>query len=207
MTRKVHLLRAVYLLKNRIAEIRGETTIDLETYSQEQCFRDEVAKSKICELESQIESLERKLFEEEETKRIADARDAYFTTEEGAARKIELEAAIKGKIEEWKNFELQIIEAIENRLHEFLGSHWGVERYDKVYLKIGIIDAEKSAAERRTFFFGQKIEIRYDERPFLKTDKEWFECNIGTCGGFDMRGGETVGERAKFYIDTGKLLR
>ena len=64
----------------------------------------------------------------------------------------------------------------------------------------------KSTSERREFFFGHDIEVRCEERSFPGNNKECFECNIGTCGSFDMRCGATVGERAMFYADAGKLL-
>lgn len=206
MTRKENLLIEICRMKNCIAAVKGDEQIDVEQYSHSARFYREAKESKEYELKEWLENLTNSYERMVEEKRIADARAAYYTTPEGAAHKARLEETIERKAAEWEDLKRRTAESIETRIRRVMGTHWGVEWLDKGYLKIGIIDAEKSTAERRKFFFGQEIEIRYDERPFLKTAKEWFECNIGTCDGFAMRGGATVGERAMFYADAGKLL-
>lgn len=140
-----------------------------------------------------------------EQKRIADAREAYYTTPEGAAHKARLEESIEKRIAAWKEVDRETSDAIENRLRQLMGVHWSIKRLDKGYLSIGVIDAENSTPERREFLFGQEIDIRYEERSFF-SDEERFECHCGTCGSFAMDGGATVGERALFYMGIGKLF-
>lgn len=209
MTRKENLLKEVYLLKNRIAEVKGEQTIDVEIYSQGRRFRDEAAKSKVYEFESRIKSLKKSLAEAIEQKRVAEARNAYFATPEGAAHKARIEEAIETKIAAWKQTEQHLIADIENRLHHTLGTHWGVCGFtnysDGCTLCIGIIDAEKSTEDHRVFLFGQTTDIRYSARSWCK-ERERFEINIGTCGSCSLIGGESEGEYSRFYIGIGFLF-
>ena len=206
MTRKENLLIEICRMNNRIAALRGDEQIDVEQYSYSVRFYREAKESKENELKKRLENLDRFYERAVEEKRFSDARVAYYATPEGAAHKARLEKSIEKKIAEMDDLNRLTIEAIENSLRRLLGAYWGVKWLDKGYLKLGVIDAAKSTSEQREFFFGQYIDVRYDERPFLKNDKECFECNIGTCGGFDMRGSATVGERAMFYADAGKLL-
>ncbi len=209
MTRKENLLKEVYLLKNRTAEMEGKQTIDIDAYSQGWRFRDEAAKSKVYELESRIESSKKSLAEIIEQKRVAEARDAYFATPEGAAHKARLEGAIETKSTAWKQTEQQLISDIENRLHHTLGAHWGVCGFtnysDCCTLCIGIIDAEKSTEDHRVFIFGQTTDIRYSARSWCE-ERERLEINIGTCGSCSLIGGESEGEYSRFYIGIGFLF-
>lgn len=204
MTRKENLLKEVYLLKNRIAAIKGDQPLDLETPMAKGRFYDDLRKSKAYEMESELQSLTRTYERLVEEKRCTEIREAYYATPEGAVRKAKLEAAIETKIEEWKAAERCTTVDIEQRIEQALGMHWGVKRYDKGFLCIGVIDPAESTPHRREFFFGQSIEIRYEERPYFEHG-ERFECNCGSCGNFSMQGGTEVGERALFYVGIGKL--
>lgn len=206
MTRKENLLIEICRMNNRIAALRGDEQLDVEQYSRSGRFYREAKESRENELKKQLEDLNHSYERTVEDKRFAEARAAYYATPEGTAHKARLEKSIERKLAEMEASNRSTLDAIENSLRQLLGVHWGVKWLDKGYLKLGVIDAAKSTPEQREFFFGQYIDVRYDERPFLKNDKECFECNIGTCGGFDMRGCATVGERAMFYADAGKLL-
>lgn len=191
-------------MRNRIAAVEGDEQIDVEQYSHSARFYREVEENKAYRLEEQLESLTASYERAVEQKRLSDARAAYYVTPEGAAHKARLEEAIEKKIAEWAESDRRTAEAIETRIRQLMGTHWGVERLDKGYLKIGIIDAAKSTAERREFFFGQEIEIRYEEHNFFE-GKERFDSDCCTAGCYSMLGGHTVGERAMFYVGVGKL--
>lgn len=206
MTRKETLLKESYLLKNRIAELTGGQQIDVEACLQDWRFSREAANLKVYELESRIEILKMHYAAAVEEKRLSEVRDAYFATAEGGAHKARLEASIEKKIAEWEESNRRTAEAIEIRIRQLLGVHWGVKRYDKGYLVLGVIDTEHSTSEQREFYFGQDLEVRYEEHPFLMKDQDRFDCNIGTCGGFALAGGATEGERARFYVGAGRLL-
>lgn len=206
MTRKEKLLIEVYRLKNRIAEFKGEKQTDIEEYSKHRPFKDEACNDTMCGLEFKIETLEKSYEKIVEEKHIADAREAYYATTEGAAHKTLLEKAIEEKIAEWKEMDRETSDAIECRLQQLMGVHWNIKRLDKGHLTIGIIDAENTTPERREFFFGQEINIRYEEHYYLFSDKERFECNCGACGSFAMDGGTTISEQAMFYVGIGKLF-
>ena len=88
------------------------------------------------ELKERLENLNRSYERAVEEKRLADARDAYYATSEGAAHKARLEKAIEQKIAEREDLRRLTIEAIENSLRQLMGVHWGVKRFDSGYLEI-----------------------------------------------------------------------
>ena len=57
MTRKEKLLVEIYDLRNQIAEIKGNTIVNIEKFSQTRKFRDEAAEWKEFELKLRIEEL------------------------------------------------------------------------------------------------------------------------------------------------------
>lgn len=107
-------------------------------------------------------------------------------------------------ISSWKAYDAEITSTIEQRLQQELGNHWGVCRLNNGYLEIAVIDTKKSTPEQRAYYFGQSIDIRYEQRNWMTKDEK-FECNCGSCGPFNMEGGSVVGERATFYIGIGQL--
>ena len=59
MTRKENLLVEIYNLRNQIAEIKGNTIVNNEEFSQTRKFRDEAAEWKEFELKLRIEELKK----------------------------------------------------------------------------------------------------------------------------------------------------
>lgn len=204
MARKENLLIEIYHLKNRIAAVNGDVQIDVDQYRQSPRFYRELKESKEYKLKERLENLTKSYERAIEEKRMIDVREAYYATPEGAAHKSRMEEAIEKKITEWKDLNRRTAERIESRIRRIMGAHWGVKRFDKGYLCIGVIDAGQTTPKQREFFFGQEIEIRYEWNS-IYSKRERFECNCGTCGSFAMSGGATVGERAMFYVGLGAL--
>nr|DAO74593.1 MAG TPA: hypothetical protein [Caudoviricetes sp.] len=204
MTRKENLLKEVYNLQNQINEINGTEQKDVEAYASTWQFVRELKQWKINELEQRINNLDKEYQTAVGKKAQEMLRDAYFATPEGAAHKVRLETAIEAKIKEWEQTEQRSIMEIERCIQQLLGMHWGIIDCKQGYLNIGVIDAAKSTAEQREFFFGQHIEIYYNENCYL-SGRERFESNCCTAGSYSMTGGTTVGERAMFYVGIGKL--
>ena len=61
MTRKENLLIEIYNLRNQISEIKGNTLVNIEEFSQTRKFRDEAAEWKEFELKLRIEELKKHL--------------------------------------------------------------------------------------------------------------------------------------------------
>ena len=57
MTRKENLLVEIYNLRNQISEIKGNTIVNIEEFSQTRKFRDEAVSWKEIELKLRIEQL------------------------------------------------------------------------------------------------------------------------------------------------------
>jgi hypothetical protein len=202
--KKEELARAIFEQHNRINELNGKQVIAIDS---------PLAKHKIWEscklgkaqLEHELEELKRSydalVAKNKHQAKVA----AYYATPEGAVIKAETEKAMDRKAKEWDKLDKATRERLDKSIHSILGKNWGIARYKKGYVEIGVIDAGKSTQERREFFFGQTIDIRYEERHWLDK-REILECNCGSCGGFSMEGGTTVGERAMFYIGIGRLF-
>jgi hypothetical protein len=202
--KKEELAKAIFEEENRLRELNGERPVDLESPQMKGKIRDCAKRTKY-DLEGELERLQRR-YADQKLRKEHDAKvAAYYATPEGAAFKAETERAMERKIEEWKEFDTATTEILEQTIQAVLGKDWGVDRYKKGYVEVGVIDAEKSTPEMRRFYFGQYIEIRCEER-YWSDNREIFEANCGSCGSFGMEGGATVVERAMFYAGIGRLF-
>lgn len=199
------LLKEVYRLRNLISGERGTQQIDLDNIESDYRFQRELRESKGYELREQIDALNREYIRIVDDKQRQARNDVYFASPEGAAHKQRLEEAIAQKRQAWKEHMQQSALFIESRLQQTLGPHWGVSRYSEEHMTISIIDAAGSTPQRREYYFGQDIDIWYEDRMGRGTNVR-FRANCGTTGSFEMEGGGTVGERALFYVGVGRLL-
>jgi|GEM_PF-2056062 len=206
MWTKKDLLKEVYRLRNMIAVEKGTQQIALDKLESDYRFQRELRDSKGYELREQIDALNREYTRIVEDKQRKVRNDAYFATPEGAAHKRRLEEAIAQRQQAWKEHLRQSISFIEGRLQQTLGPHWGVSRYNEEHMIIGVIDAAGSTPQQRKYYFGQDIDIWYEDRMGRGTNNARFRANCGTTGSFEMEGGGTVGERAMFYVGIGRLL-
>ncbi len=201
MTRKQNLLVEVYQMKNKIAALNGEPQADLEEVVRNPQFYLDADRETVESLQAKIKELNKSY------DKVVKARQsvvAPIAKESAATRKARIKADFERKKQEWTKAEAQTKATIEERLQILLGEHWGIKTFEKGYLCIGVIDEENTIDEQRDFFRAQTVDIRY-EHNFL-SDGYRFTCNFGTTGGFDMTGGEAIGERAQFYAGVGRLL-
>lgn len=188
-----------------IAGEKGTPQIALDKLESDYRFQRELRDSKGYELREQIDALNREYTRIVDDKQRKVRNDAYFATPEGAAHKWRLEEAIAQRQQSWSEHVQQSTLFLESRLQQTLGLHWGVSSYGKEQMTIGVIDTVRSTPQRREYYFGQDIDIWYEDRTGHGTDVR-FHANCGTTGSFEMEGGGTVGERAMFYVGVGRLL-
>lgn len=205
MWTKKDLLKEVYRLRNMIAGEKGTPQIALDKLESDYRFQRELRESKGYELREQIDALNREYTRIVEDKQRKVRNDAYFATPEGAAHKWRLEEAIAQRQQSWSEHVQQSTLFLESRLQQTLGLHWGVSSYGKEQMTIGVIDVPGSTPQQRKYYFGQDIDIWYEDRTGHGTDVR-FHANCGTTGSFSMEGGGAVGERAAFYVGVGRLL-
>lgn len=205
MAQKIDLLREVYRLKNLIAEVHGLKKTNIAEWEKTFQFHKELKAARIYDLNEQIERL-KSTYKTAVDIKERDARTfAYYATPEGHAHKARIEKAIAQKQEQWKVVLHEYALHIDQQIQKCLGDHWGVVKYESGELCVGIIDPQKSTPERRESYFGQDIDIYYEEKRF-PTGKSYYTVNCCTTGRFSMEGGQTVGERAMFYVGFGQLL-
>ena len=203
--KKEELIREIYTVQNWINEVNGKELLDLTDRRFIGKMNDEAYRGKKYELEERLERIkqeyERLVIQKEQDEKIA----TFYTTPEGEILKTELEAGIQAKIDEWKEFDIHMHSKLEEVIQHYLGYHWGVKSMNKGYASIGVIDTENSTPERREFFFGQDIDLRYESGSWMSGGTERFESSCGSCGSFNMAGGQSIGERAMFYVGIGQL--
>lgn len=199
------LLKEVYRLRNLIAGERDERQTDLAQIESDYRFQRELRELKGYELREQIDALNREYIRIVDDKQRQARNNVYFASPEGAAHKQRLEEAIAQRRQAWKEHMQQSALFIESRLQQTLGPHWGVSSYNKEQMTISVIDAAGSTQQQRKYYFGQDIDIWYEDRMGRGTNVR-FRANCGTTGSFEMEGGESVGERALFYVGVGRLL-
>ena len=202
MTRKETLLKEVYAIRNRIAEVKGKEQEDIEALVHTWKFKEEAKRWKEHELRSRIEQLGELLTTAKKNKAIKDAAEDYYLTPEGAAFKAETEAAMEHTEAIFHETKEQVISDINAELKKHIGAEWMVTTLSDSSMTFGIINPEKS----EDLIFGQRAELYYDRRCFgYDTCKERFELNVGTCGGHELLPQERTGSFANFYIGIGKL--
>ena len=202
MTRKETLLKEVYAIRNRIAEVKGKEQEDIEALVHTWKFKEEAKRWKEHELRSRIEQLGELLTTAKKNKAIKDAAEDYYLTPEGAAFKAETEAAMEKTEAIFHETKEQVISDINAELKKHIGAEWMVTTLSDSSMTFGIINPEKS----EDLIFGQRAELYYDRRCFgYDTCKERFELNVGTCGGHELLPQERTGSFANFYIGIGKL--
>ena len=199
--KKHELTRAIFEQKNQLYLLNGQGVNDLEAPEATGRIRVYASRHNVNELESELKGLTEKIAKINHDVRV----EAFYATPEGAALKTRLETEMRDKQIEWGKHELQTSDAIESLLIPLLGEHWAVCKVGKGWLEIGIINAEKTDGQRRAFYSGQTLDIRYEEQHWIDK-REVFKANCGGCGEFGMEGGATVGEQAMFHIGVGRLL-
>lgn len=193
MTTKEKLLLQVYQIRNEINTLKGEPTVDLDDFCKSNRFYYMSREYSVSELQSRIEMYKQELKNLE----IKIEAERFYSTEVGKKLKAKIENELESYREDWESTEAQVRCFIEERLKEHVGEHWFVARISDSFLSIGVMDSENGRA-----VFGQTIDIYHGSYGFYK---DRFEISIGTCGSFNPFEQNTW-DRAKFYIDFGKLM-
>lgn len=198
--KKEELVKAVFEAKNEFMVLNGQMAADLDAPEMVGKIRVYMTRHSITELEDELKAVNFKIEKLNHTART----EAFYATPYGATVKARLEKDIEAKQIEWTRHEVDTTEKIDNLIKPALGDHWEVCKIGKGWLEIGIVNPKKNNSKNREFFFGQTLEIRYEQK--WSSKQEVFEAHCGSCGGFNVEGGTTVGERAMFYAGMGRLL-
>ena len=198
MTRKENILIEIYNLRNQIAEIKGNTIVNIEEFSQTRKFRDEAADWKEFELKLRIEELKKNLEKAKVEAAQQAAADAFYATEEGQAfkRKCEEKRILLGS--EYDCAESATLELIESHLQATLGKQWRANRLSTSYVEFAVVDVDNKP------IFGQSVSI-YFEKERWGDGQQRFEINVGTCGSHELLPADRTRTMAEFYIGIGKL--
>ena len=176
MTRKENLLIEIYNLRNQISEIKGNTLVNIDEFSQTRKFRDEAASWKEFELKLRIEQLKDNLAKVEAAQQAA--ADAFYATEQGQTFKRECEEKRILLGSEYDCAESATLELIESHLQASLGKQWRANRLSTSYVEFTVVDADNKP------IFGQSVSIYYEKKCWLGGER--FQINVGTCGSHDL---------------------
>jgi hypothetical protein len=200
MTRKEKLVMEIAEVRYELRTLKGQEAVMPEDYYNSHMYLLEVKNNKVYELEEQLKGLKESLEKTKLDNQIKERTEAFYATEEGMAFKAERQQEAGWLIDDWSKLEEDTLRTLDEQIKHRLGAHWGVGTIRNTYLEIGILDP---TAERK-FYFGQTAEI-YCSLDIWK-EKQRFEINVGTCGSTDLLGGNTEGERSRFYIGIGQLF-
>lgn len=200
MATKADLLLKTYTLRYEIATVKGEAEnlLTPEQYQNTYRFYEQLKKSKLYDLQQDVEMLTKALETAKAKKAAAESRETFYATAEGQAFKAEKEAAIAAETKNYEKTCMAKLTALEILIKANLGNHWQVQNLSTSCCAFGIKKDGKSV-------FGQTVEIYYERRNWLDDNKERFEISVGSTGSFDLCKNE-VGDRARFYMDFGKFL-
>ena len=197
MTRKENLLVEIYNLRNQIAEIKGNTIVNIEEFSQTRKLRDEAAEWKEFELKLRIEELKKNLKKAKVKAAQQAAADAFYATEQGQAFKRECEEKRALLCIEYDNAESSTLFNLQMLINTALGAQWQVGRLSTSYVEFAVVDADNKP------IFGQSVSIYYEKKCWLGGER--FQINVGTCGSHDLLPADRTRSMAEFYIGIGKL--
>lgn len=199
-TKKEALLVNLYELVNELDILEGkESRYNIEGMVGTWKFQKEADNSRVADLQEKVENY-KGLIEKQKAENEKKAQtEAYWETEEGKARKAELEAKKEALSLSYTTLHNTGLDMMKAWIKQFLGEHWTVR-----YMNEHTIDFQMWDAEKAEFIFGSEIEVSAEKDCWFKKG-ERFETNIGAMGSFDINNLE-VGARARFYIDLGKFL-
>lgn len=201
MTRKETLLLEHYRLVNELNTLRGDTENITDLYSlvNHWKFRDEAKSSTIYHLQTSNESLQKSIIRVKKEIEQKAATDAYFATEEGQLRKAALQKGKEDLLQVMTEYINQSEVSFNSWIKDFLGGYWKLYYLSDSRIEFAVVNPRDETKE----VFGQSIEIYFEKHYW--GEKERFDTNIGTTGGFDLLASDQ-GDRARFYIDLGKFL-
>lgn len=200
MTRKEILFRENITLWNEYNTLIGAATTDLDEYAQTYKYQKALKESRAFDLERANESLRQKIEKAKAEKERAAKVEEFYQTPEGIRLLSELDAQELAAIVEFKETDEAMRAELKSYIQRTLGEHWTLVNLSPSCVTFGII---KPGAKDDTCF-GQNIEIFY-ERNCWFTKEDRFEVSVGSTGAFKALDADQ-GDRARFYIDLGRLL-
>ena len=201
MTRKEILFRENITLWNEYYTLTGSAnSTDLGEYEKTYRYQKALKESRAYDLQQANESLRHKIEVVKAKNEQAAKVEEFYQTPEGRTLMAELDAQELSAIVEFKETDEAMRAELKSYIQRTLGEHWTLVNLSPSCVTFGII---KPGAKDDTCF-GQNIEIFY-ERNCWFTKEDRFEVSVGSTGPFEAL--ETAqGDRARFYIDLGRLL-
>ncbi len=201
MTHKETLLLENYRLTNELNTLRGRTdkNVDLDMIQNSSRFYKEAKESTVSGLTYSNDILRKAIESEKLEQERKAAVDAYYSTEEGQARKAALEQQKETAEKGLEEFRAYNEDFFRGWIKKYLGDYWTLRYLSDLCIEFAIIDPH----DENKLVFGQTIEIRFEKRSW--EGRERFEVGVGTTGGFSILESEQ-GDRARFYIDLGRFL-
>lgn len=204
---KFEIVQEIYKIQNQIRALKGEEEFNLEGNPMINKMDEEACNGRKYEFEDKLKRMQEKLDRTKTEIDINKRKEEYYKTPEGLQDKERTEKLIEAKKEELTSFEHNTKTSLEKDIQAALGPHWGIQRFNKGCLTIAVINEEKSTPTQRDYYFAQEIEIRYKKKWWAPDNNiDCFEANFGSCGSFNVEGGQTVGERAMYYVGVGSFF-
>lgn len=202
MTRKETILREVYIIRNLIAEVKGNEQTNIDELVKTWKFKDEAKRWKEYELKIRVEQMQELLEIAKKDQLMKNSADEFYSTPEGEEFKRATEQALAEVQRTYEETKLQVAADIKAELQKQIGKDWTIGYLGDECITIGIINPEKP----EDTIFGQRADIRFKKDDWNYGDKvDRFEINIGTCGSHDLMPQQLAGSFANFYIGIGKL--
>ena len=200
MTRKEILFRENITIWNEYHTLIGAATTDLDEYSQTYKYQKALKESRAFDLEQANESLRQKIAKAKAEQERASKVEAFYQTPEGIRLMAELDSEELTAIVEFKETDEAMRSEQQDYIHRTLGDYWTLENLGPTCVSFAI----SKPGNPKEMVFGQTIEIFYERNSWF-TGKDRFEVSVGSTGSFEAL--ETAqGDRARFYIDLGRLL-
>ncbi len=201
MTRKETLLLENYRLTNELNTLRGRTDkiVDIDALLNSWKLEKEAKESTVSGLTYSNDILRKAIESEKQEQERKAATEAFYSTEEGQARKATLESQMETAEKGMTEFIAYNEDFFRGWIKRYLGEHWTLRCLCDTRIEFAIVDPH----DENKLVFGQTIEIYFERRYW--NGRERFETNVGTTGGFEILESEQ-GDRARFYIDLGRFL-
>ena len=200
-TQKEKLLAEKYRLQNELLILRGQEPKDLDAiFADRYYFRREAEDARVYGLNDDIQRLH-KAIQQQKVENERNAKTAaYYETEEGKARKAQLQERKEAIGQQFESTKAVALEMMKTWIKDFLGAHWTVRYMSKNSITFQVWDADKA-----DYVFGSSIEVSAERNSWLHDGRDRFETNIGAMGSFELLDCDT-NTRARYYMDLGKFL-
>ena len=201
MTRKETLFRENITLWNEYYTLTGSAnSTDLGEYEKTYRYQKALKESRAYDLQQANESLRHKIEVVKAKNEQAAKVEEFYQTPEGRTLMAELDAQELSAIVEFKETDEAMRAELKSYIQRTLGGYWTLETFGPTCVSFAIA---KPGEEKGTVF-GQTIEVFYERNSWF-TGKDRFEVSVGSTGSFEALS-TNQGDRARFYIDLGRLL-